>query len=313
MRDIGRLLFRYKEVSGLFGLFIAAYIVQIFVVPASSTTLQKYHLSELQYHEVLLTVAIPYIVIWVIALVGYLRLKAYAAVLGKSRDGQAFQLISKGVFWFTLWLPLSTLVGTLGSYAYRDHVDFTANVVRMETYANLILLIPAFVYVYQGSVWLLKVSKSRLTNPTFMTSLSFIVFAAAYTFVVLEDSARRIPIGPDMPATYYMPDWLIVVSVVIPRLIMWYLGILAVQNIVLYRQKVSGVIYRSALQSLAKGLGAVTLMIILLRCLQSFNNHMNKLSLAALLLVVYLLLIFMAVGYVWIARGAKQLQTIEEA
>src|SRR4051812_45419256 len=118
MRDIGRLLLRFKYISGLFALLIVMYIGQIFLLPINTAALHKYHLTNLEYHETLLAIAIPYVVIWVIALIGLLRLRSYTSALGNSKDGRAFQLITKGVLWFTLWLPLSVLVTTVGEYAY---------------------------------------------------------------------------------------------------------------------------------------------------------------------------------------------------
>ncbi len=313
MRDIGKLLLRYRDISLMLFVFILIYIGQAFVMPVSSGTLQRFHLTEFQYHETLLAVAIPYVIIWSIALVGYLRLKAYCAALGKSKDGQAFEYLTKGMFWFTLWLPLSTLIGVYGEYAYHDHVDFTPNIVRMIVYANIILLVPPFLYVYRGSTELLKVAKTKVPNPTFKSTIGFITFASMYTFVVMHDSARQIAVNANTPATYYLPDWLILLTVVIPRLLLWYLGVLAVQNILLYRNKVKGIIYRKALQNLATGIGAVTILIIVLRCVQSLNNPLSKLSLAALLLIVYGLFILMAVGYILVSKGAKELLAIEES
>lgn len=313
MIDIGRLLLRYKKITALFAVLAAIYLIQGLLAPIKPGTLEKYHITSLQLHELVLTIAIPYIVIWVIALVGYLRLREYTESLGNGKDGDGFRLITKGVFWFTLWLPLATLITAIGEAAYRNHVGLTPVTIRLETYANSIILAPAFIYVYEGSKKLASMIKNRPANPSLALTLAAITFAVLYTFMTLHDSARRIPPDSVTPASYYMSDWLIILTVVIPRLLLWYLGAQAVYNLLLYRRKVAGVIYKKALKLLASGLGSLVVTIIILRSLQSLNRPLSELNLVALLLVYYLLLLEMGVSYVFIAKGAKQLQGIEEA
>jgi hypothetical protein len=217
------------------------------------------------------------------------------------------------VLWFALWLPLSALINATGGLvlSHRPALDHT--VIPFENYANLVILIPAFVYIYLGARLLVLTVRGIVPVVSQRTTLFFIAFSAFYSFITLEDAARRIPADPATPASYYMADWLIVLTIVIPRLLMWYLGVQGVQFIRQYRRKVPGVIYSSALQRLAIGLGVTTLMIILLRLLQSLMNPLSHLSLAVLFLLVYALFAGLAVGYVLIAKGARQLQRIEEA
>jgi hypothetical protein len=288
MKDLGRLILRYKLISALFGAMAVLYVVQSLLAPVEAATLHKYHVSSFRLHELTLAVGLPYVVIWIIALVGYLRLRAYTETLGKSKDGVAFGLITKGVFWFTFWLPLSALTSAAGSYAIFYHSSATENIIRLEVYSNVLLLVPAFIYVFQGSKALLRITRAR------------------------QMPFRQAATGASIYATYYMPDWLILVTIVIPRLMLWLVGILALCNILAYRQKVAGIIYRDALRHLVLGLGGVIFLVILMRLIQSLNNPLGELSLAGVLLVVYLLLLLMSVAYVMVAKGAKKLLIIEE-
>jgi hypothetical protein len=238
---------RYKLLTASFVLMAVVYIIEAFAAPVPAATLHKYHISVTQVHELLAAITLPYLAIWGVALVGYLRLRSYTESLGTSKDGRAFRLITKGVFWFTVWLPLSALLSAWGDYAIRNHTGSTAAIIRMEVYANILLLIPAFVYVFEGSKKLVRVAKSRLVQLPEWLTLSYIAFAALYTYLTLTDSARRVAPDATTYASYYLPDWLIITTVIIPRLILWFLGIQAVYNIVTYRQKVGGIIYRRAL------------------------------------------------------------------
>ncbi|HSX43684.1 MAG TPA: hypothetical protein VLE69_00065, partial [Candidatus Saccharimonadales bacterium] len=63
---------------------------------------------------------------------------------------------------------------------------------------------------------------------------------------------------------------------------------------------------------LALGLGVVVGFLMVLRYLVALTTTLDNLALKYLLLVVYLLLIFIAIGYGLIASGAKRLKKIEE-
>ncbi len=313
MREFSRLLLRHWQVSALFFVIAVAYVLETLLVPAAKSTLTHYHIGTSELHMLQLAVIIPYIIIWVAALMGYMRLQDYTTSLGDSKDGMAFSYITRGVLWFSLWLPISALISSTCNAVYQAHPAETADVVRLQNYANLILLVPAFIFTLQGSERLLKLVRGRVSGLSQPLMLTFIGFSAFYTFVVLEDTARRVAIDMATPASYYMPDWLIVLTIVVPRLILWFIGLQAIRNIVLYRRKVVGVIYKRALRRLASGLGVVVVMIIMLRVLQSLANLLNKQSLGIVLIIVYILLIGLGVGYVLVAKGARQLQQIEEA
>ncbi len=130
--------------------------------------------------------------------------------------------------------------------------------------------------------------------------------------LTLEDSARQAPTHSVSIASYYLPDWLIITTIVIPRLILWFWGIKAVEDIYMYRKKIKGKIYKVALQNVARGIAAVVVATILLRCFQSLSSPIGELSLALIILLIYLLLIAIGIGYVLIYKGAKQLQKIED-
>ena len=313
MRHLGQLLLRHWKITLFFVLSAVAYTLLTFLTPLTKVTLSKYHLGEFQAHLLQFAIILPYVIIWFIGLLGYIRLQDYTQSLGDSKDGRAFRVISRGILWFVLWLPLSVLVSTTVSAVDSGHHALTADMTRLQNYLNLLILTPAFVYTFFGAKQLVRTIRGQVPAVSQRTTLFFIAFAALYTFVTLQDSARHIALDAATPASYSLPDWLIILTIVIPRLILWYLGVQAVQFIRQYRRKAPGVIYRQALRRLAAGLGVTLLMIVALRLLQSMARQLGSLSLGLLILVLYLLLIGLAIGYVLIAQGARQLQHIEEA
>lgn len=287
------------------------YLIQSLFYVGDNNSLTKYHISNGEARALILTVVIPYLVIWWVALAGYLRLCAYAAKIRKSKDGRAFKTISVGVLWLALWLPISAVVSSQFTHIYSAHHSLTAGLVILSNYINLAILVPSFLIINSGSRQLLGVIKLQ-ERISMRTVLFSIVFASLYTWLVLNDPARRVPTGSVSTAAYYQPNWLIITTIVIPRLVMWFYGLQAVHNIYVYMYKVKGAIYKDALRNLANGVCGVIVASIILRCIQSLTSQLGKLSLILVLLIVYALLVALAVGYIFMAMGAKRLKQIEE-
>lgn len=303
---------REKRLTALYALFIVIYLLQNLVPAVDAKTLAKYQISATQLKLLGLTVALPYIIIWLISLVGYVRLKQYSRTIASDKDGKAFNTISYGVLGLSLWLPLSTIISNWFTQLYHSHSAWTANLVRLDNYLNLVILFISFWLINKDTTQLLPLIKKSSFVSTQGAIFAYLAFAALYVLLVLHDPARTQPTDAADVATYYLSDWLIVVTLIIPRLFYWFLGLQSVQHLYLYRVKVKGKIYKAALKSFALGIAMVTGVTILLRCLQSIGSLVQEFSLGLILGLVYLLLILLAAGYILIARGAKRLQKLEE-
>ena len=307
------IVYRYKKISVLFVLFAIVYLAQSILISPDQATLDKYDISAGEAAWLSLTIAVPYIVIWFIALVGYLRLRAYVKPIKKSPDGAGFNMISKGIFWLALWLPITAIISGMSTHYYNANPATTNDLIIINNYLNIALLLPAFALVYLGSKKLVSLVKVQQAWYSEKAILLYISFAALYVYLVLQDPSRLTPTGSSDVATYYLEDWAIVLTLIIPRLIMWFLGLQAVLNIYAYQKKVKGEIYKQALTKLAWGIGGVVIAVIVLRCLQSLSSQLNDLGLGMLLILLYILLIILSIGYVFIASGAKKLKRIEDS
>jgi hypothetical protein len=308
------LLLKNKRFSGLYLLLIIIYLLQTFATKVNPAVLSKYRIDSLEDRFLSLTVVLPYIIIWLIALVGYLGLQNYAKSLGREKDGVAFQGIAHGVLWLSLWLPLSSIIGDFVSQYYTDHPSATANLVRLDNYINLVILLLGTWLLYKGTEKLLNVmqyKKKVLVSQPFL--YAYLILSGLYIYFTFQDPARQFPTHTVTVASYYESNWLLFLTLVIPRLIYGFLGLVAIYNIYLYNVKVKGALYKQALKHLAQGLIAVIISTMILRCIQSLATPLEKFSLAAVLVLVYVLLLIIAIGYVLIAKGAQKLQQLEES
>ncbi len=307
-----KLLLKYKFISLLFIGLSAVYIAGTVFEEPDKASLTKYNVTAAQLKWLVLTIALPYVIIWFVALIGFLRFKSYADTIKNSKDGEAFLVISRGLLLLSVWLPVSAVLGTVSADYYHAHTGATPTMVILVNYANVAILFPAFFLINKGARKLLSIARTNIYAVSQTASVIYICFTALYVMLTLEDSARHAPTHSTLVASYYLPDWLIITTVVIPRLIMWFLGIQAVQYIYLYRNKIKGKIYKLGLLNVARGIAGVVFATILLRSIQSLSSPISELSLALILLLVYILLIAMAIGYMLISRGAKRLQKIED-
>src|SRR4051812_18386024 len=105
------------------------YLAQSVFAHPDPDTMQRYHLSRGQLVLLVLTIALPYMVIWFIALFGYLRLSVYASAIRQSREGKALGLIAQGLLILVLWLPINAVLGNIITYMSRAHPDSIAGIV----------------------------------------------------------------------------------------------------------------------------------------------------------------------------------------
>jgi uncharacterized membrane protein len=312
MRETRKLLLRYPKLTALFAFFSVAYIAVTLRSVPTQDALNKYHVTSTQLHQISLTIVLPYILIWTIGLIGYLRLRTYVRALGDSEDGRAWGQICNGVLLLVLWLPLNVLLAGVAEEFYRNHPESTANSIRGLNYFNTIIMLAAFYLVYVGSKKLVEVAKVKAHGLTQRQSALFIVFSVLYVFIALSDTSRQVSHGASNIATYYLPDWLTVITILIPRILTWFIGLAAVANIMLYRKKVKGTIYKEGLSHIAHGLYLVIGGIVALRTIQSLSSVIGDWSLGLLLLLIYVLLAVLGAGYVLVSRGTKRLLKIEE-
>lgn len=309
------IILRYKRISAIFLGLTALYIGMILLVEPAAATLAKYSVSATQMRLFSLAIAVPYVIIWFIALIGYLRLKKYTSLIQNSKDGKAFAAVALGILWLALWLPISSIASGAAAHYYAVHPESTAFLTQAINYLNLVILFIGFYIIYRGSeklLALIKKPRSLVTGNALLGPMIFIALSALYVLLVLSDPVRQLPDQSASVATYYQPDWLIVATVVIPRLITWYLGIQAARNIYYYSREMQGSLYRNALKYLAIGVGSIVLATVALRITQSLNRVLSELGLGLILIIVYILLAIISVGYIMIAKGARRLQRLEE-
>ncbi len=295
-----------SQASLFCGILAAVFILLTIVLPPNAATIKAYNLSTAEYKILTILVNIPVMVVWFGAFYGYASLQTYSELIRKTADGQAFSTISRGVKWLAWGLPASTIVTSVLGGIVHGHPQLTATAFIILHYIPLVISLFAFTYISSGSHMLMDITKSRPTLSSIRLAVGILsIIGVLYTYLTLQDA------GPS-GAPYYMPVWLVVITVIIPYLYAWFIGLIAAYEIYIFSKRAKGFLYKRALDGLAAGMAIATLTSIILQYIGSDTTHIRKITLNGVFLGVYVILILYAVGFVLIALGAKRLRKIEE-
>lgn len=304
--------FQPKIVVTVFSAFILTYLAQSLLYAPSAKSLEKYQVSSGQLKIVALAVAVPYIVIWIISVLGYRNLWRYNTRIAGDKDGNSFKWLTLGVLLLAFWLPVSAVFNNFTTRYAATHIDAADLMVQLNNYSNLVILFIAYTFLFIGARQLAALTKKPIKFMPRTVLFVYALFAAWYIWLVLHDAARSIAVREVEAATYYQSDPVIILTIIIPRLAMWLIGLAAVYKIYQYKKQVKGTLYKEALTKLAVGLGWIVVTTIILRLFQTVPIRLSHLNLGAIVLVVYLLLLLLAIGYILLGQGAKRLERLEE-
>lgn len=271
-----------------------------------------HNLSHLQITIIRLTIAVPVLMVWLAAFLGAVGFKSYADIIRKSPDGKALTEVSNGLLLLALSIVVTTLVG-----AFRQIMTENGYARPFAISSNYIILsftLLAFYKLYRGSE-LLKYLHPIKKIPASLKSSAIIIMLALYSLYVysaLHNPYRNSTPDPAHYRSNYLPDWLITTTIILPYIVSWTLGIIAAYNLWNYQKHTNGTIYKAALTNLVTGLLGVTFFSIFLQILTTALISLQNTSLGRLLLLVYIIILLYAVGFLYIAKGAKKLARIEE-
>jgi hypothetical protein len=287
------------------------YLISALTLPPSKSVMHQYNLSANQYHMLLFAVLLPQTLIWLAAFYGYGQLKRYSNSIKKTADGNAFEKFTHGARWLAWGLAIPAIIGQILEGIANVHPGFKPSGVIIDNYIALSVPVIAFTMFGNGSRLLVKHAKLHITsNALRMILMAFVILGVIYCYLTFRQLDLRDTMSTDNP--FYLPTWLMVLTITIPYLYAWCTGLLAAYEIGLVGKRTQGVLYRKSLQIFALGIVLVLAGSIVLQYVTSIEPRTLHLSLNGLLLTSYVLKVVAGVGYLVIARGANRLRMIEE-
>lgn len=297
--------FKSSAVRWFFVLFVITCALAL-IIPPSAHSLATLHISSLVYHLLLLTLFIPFGIVWFSAFYGYDQLWQYSLALPNTTEGEAFKKIANGLRILAWGYILSVILSLLLGAIYDVFPGFAPARTIIDNYVSLLIALTAFTLIGDGTNILLGFVKGSRGK----TSVRALIILSCFVGVMF---ARSVVMNSNMNHNpYYLPTLTLLLTIVVPYIYTWVVGAIAAMDLRIYSRRIKGVLYRQALQKVASGLVGVILVSIIIQFIDSAFGNGQGLPVGFILLLDYILLAGQAVGYILIAVGAKRLKMIEE-
>jgi hypothetical protein len=278
-------------------LLTVIYILVIFLMPDSQASLNSYKVSSIDYNAASLVVAVPSIIVWFVAFLGYTKLH--------------FDRLATGTAWLAWSLPLMSIFNRLSDGIAHRAISFHATSIILNNYFDMVLSLISFAIIGSAVHGIIMSNKRELkATKAKMIMTIFILLGISYCFLTLKAFNLRSISSTYNP--YYLPAWLMIISVIIPYMYAWFVGLLAAYQLTLSAKNTKGILYRRALFYIVGGLIAIILSAIAVQYLDGVipsNGHfvLNYKSFAVIAIRV-----IGGLGFITLAIGANRLKKIEE-
>ncbi len=290
----------------------AVYVILTFMAPAAAST-TRYGLTLAQTNLLRFTVILPLLFIWATLLYSITRFRRYRDLLDGDKEGIAFEKIVMGLWMLLIVAVVPSLVSSIANY-WPDSAEVLKFSTIIRNYISAVFYLIGFWYLWQGSRDLYHTVASGLPSNKYRLPIliGVIILAIALVTAIANNPYRSTSTDPLVNPTYYLPDILIFLTIVIPYVLTWLFGGLTILNLLSYTRKVQGSIYRKTFSYFAYGLIITIVLLVLLQFLSQANAALGHAALSVILVIIYLLFFSIAAGYLLIARGARKLTAIEE-
>ncbi len=297
----------------LFMVLSLIYTWQLFGIPPDQASLAKYQLSYAAAQILRLSIAVPVIASWFMALYGSLKIERYAQLMRKTSEALVWRRIAQGFLWLALSLPLSAVTANWLSSLAVQAPELKPVTVILQNYTSLVLTLIAIGLIHLGLQRLFKstVVQRRLWHATPLYMLAFFVISAIFIALTLSNPNRQFA-NSNGQVAYYLSDFWLVLTIVIPYVYIWYAGIRSIEYLHAYRTFVKGAIYKNSVKYLISGMSLVLASLLSLRLLISMSTMLNSATLKIILLLIYCLVFIIGIGHFLLAVGAQKLAKIEE-
>jgi hypothetical protein len=287
------------------------YIFLLFVLPIGHETVGSYHLSNFDYRILRFAVNLPSIFLWIAAFIGYGTLQQYSKLIQTTAEGSSYNRLANGVMWLAWSLPITSLTSLITSSISYRRPSFHAAGIIITNYVSLILPLIAFSLIGLAARQISSTVHNKFYGRSSRTTvLLFLLIGILYCCMTFSHFSSARLNSSNNP--YFLPIWLMILTVVIPYLYAWLVGLLAAYGISIYSQQIAGLLYQRALRLLVVGLIIIICASIAMQYLNGVEPRTGHLILNTKLLVNVILRIISGAGFVLLTIGALRLKKIEE-
>lgn len=303
-----------KILYGSLAVLVIAYLYCVLFLQSDSSTLSSYAINATLLRFISITIVIPLIIAWFAAFIGVVNVAKYTKYTKGSPEVRGFKYLTAGLVVLAFLGPLRGVIGRLLAYAGENGVVTHTFETIVTTRLNVVGHLVAFILLLLGAHYLVKtVKKARVPeHHMVLTAMLLAVISSVYTSIVFHNPSREVAVVPSQYATYATTDWITIATIVIPNILLWGCGLYVALLLNSYHNNVSGVLYGKSLRRMKWGFLIVILSTMILQIISATSGALTGWATAATLILLYVLIVVSALGYIGIALGAKGLARMEE-
>lgn len=245
-----------------------------------------------------------YLIIWMVATHGIVLLQRRAKLFGEAHLAAGFRSIVWGLIMLLTQLILVALIGTVRPL-YEADPNAIMVIATITSYIHSLFPLLGFVLIFRGVGKVTKKTPQAAMEKR-NALLVTIILAVLYALLVFTNSVRNVGIDAEIRQTYYLTDWMIVLTIMLPVLIAWLYGIRSLFMLYGYRNPL---LNSKGLGKLTLGIGSILASSIVLQIISSMGaERMLTIGLFGLIGLIYLFFAFLLIGFYLAIQGATHLE-----
>ncbi|MFA5934147.1 MAG: hypothetical protein WC795_02945 [Candidatus Paceibacterota bacterium] len=299
----------YILVSGLLWI---AYFILTFSTPLTEAS-NKFNLTLFSRTLLQISIILPIFIAWFASFYATIGLKKYTDLIIVSEDGKAVRLIGVGISVLIFGLVLSLVAGSLRGYILAYYTEYLKLFVIINNYITVAVPLVSYWLIFKGSykLALTVTDKKFIKSNRFFPICITLVLSAVYIVSLFLNPIRQSSPYPGTPATYYLSDLWILLTICIPYIIGWFLGVFSICNLKIFTKKTTGFIYKKSFKRFNLGITIIVGFSIMMQILSSFSVSFRNISFDWILVIVYIIIAILVAGYLILASGVNKLKDIE--
>lgn len=290
---------------------VFASLIYLFLTFLAPQTANAFNLSPGQILFLKITIALPYLATWIFAAYGLSKLTQYIgeAKPEKTAMMDLFRSYRVGLLWIITGTVLVALIGGVRSYIMNTSILPSLTIV-----SNYLYVFPSlfgFIAIFRGTLLLQsspEMSEHKHREYLLITIIISVI-ASFYIFLIFTNPSRQFSADPTVAATYYLSDLLILLTIVLPIIITWWLGFFVAFTM---SDLIPYIIRTEFIQGITRilyGIWSIIFASIIIQALLSLGStRLYAIGIGFLLLIVYIFVLLQGLGYFLIALGSNELR-----
>lgn len=274
----------------------------------------NFNISPIQIRLLQLTIALIMILAWFAGSLSYRELLKYAKNMKDRYQKSAFKNIAKGTILLVLSSIIPAIFSTIGN-RFENSVSWVEPTVTIiNNYLYVLLPFTAVNLILIGTKSLARsVNAPELTlTKTLITMIFPLSFSILNVYLTLTNPTLQ-GMTHEVRTTYHLPSYLVIITILAPSIVTWFIGTQALNHVQNYINNVKGEVYKTAISLFGTGFLFVIVSSVFLQLLLALGQErLLGLGLNLIILVVYLFIILQAIGYILLAKSSQKFAQVDK-